>query len=342
MMLRRTVWLMDGAWAPVRLQRCETVRVMEKIKIGISTCLLGEKVRYDGGHKLDRYITETLGQFFEYIPVCPEVEYGLPIPRESLRLMGDPSAPRLVTTRTGIDHTDGMRKWAERKLDELEQKGLSGFIFKSRSPSSGLKGVKVYTPSGMPSHSGVGIFAAAFTRRNPHLPVTDEGRLHDPVLREIFIDSVFVYRRWQQLLQKGGHAKDLVAFHTELKLLLLSHSPKHYGLLGQIVARAGSLNSDELHAAYGSLLMQALRLQATASKNTNVLLHAVGYFKKKLTNEEKEELLEVIETYRKRYLPLIVPVTLINHYIRQYREPYLGRQFYFNPSPVELMLRNHT
>jgi uncharacterized protein YbbK (DUF523 family) len=202
---------------------------MEKIKMGISTCLLGEKVRYDGGHKLDRYITETLGQYFDYVPVCPEVEYGLPIPREALRLVGDPALPRLLTVRTGIDHTDGMLEWAERKLGELEPEELCGFIFKSRSPSSGLRGVKVYTASGMPSHSGTGIFANAFTRRNPLIPVTDDGRLHDPSLRETFIDSAFVYRRWQGLLKKGGQTRDLIDFHTDLKLLILAHSPKHSG-----------------------------------------------------------------------------------------------------------------
>ncbi len=218
---------------------------MEKIKIGISTCLLGEKVRYDGGHKLDRFITETLGRYFEYIPVCPEVEYGLPVPRESLRLLGDPVSPRLVTSRSGIDHTGGMKRWAEKRLDELAHEQLCGFIFKSRSPSSGLKGVKVYTPSGMPSYSGVGIFAAAFTRLNPLLPVIDDGRLHDPDLRETFIDSVLVYRRWQEFLGKEGTAKDLVGLHTDLKLLILAHSPQHYKMLGRIVATAGSNKPEE-------------------------------------------------------------------------------------------------
>jgi uncharacterized protein YbgA (DUF1722 family)/uncharacterized protein YbbK (DUF523 family) len=314
---------------------------MEKIKIGISTCLLGEKVRYDGGHKLDRYITETLGQYFDYVSVCPEVEYGLPIPRESLRLVGDPASPRLLTTRTGVDHTEGMSRWADRRLEDLDHEGLSGFIFKSRSPSSGLKGVKVYTPSGMPSHSGVGVFAAAFTRRNPLIPVTDDGRLHDPGLRETFIDSVFVYRRWQEFLKKGGRAGDLVALHTDLKLLILAHSPRHYSTLGQLVAKAGSANAEELRDSYVSLLMEGLQRQATTSKNTHVLLHSVGYFKKQLTSDEKGELLEIIAVYQKGYVPLIVPITLINHYIRKYQEPYLKRQFYFSPSPVELMLRNH-
>ena len=314
---------------------------MEKIKIGISTCLLGEKVRYDGGHKLDRYITETLGQYFDYIPVCPEVEYGLPIPREALRLVGDPASPRLITVRTGIDHTDGMVGWAQRKLGELEREELCGFIFKSRSPSSGLKGVKVYTDSGMPSHSGAGIFAAAFTRQNPLVPVTDDGRLHDPSLRENFIDSVFVYRRWQELLKKGGRTKDLIEFHTDMKLLVLAHSPKHYTMLGRLVAGAKGIKPAEVRMSYASLLMESLRLQATSRKNTNVLLHGMGYFKKQLTQDEKAELLEIIEAYQKGYVPLIVPITLINHYIRKYREPYLKRQCFFNPHPVELMLRNH-
>lgn len=314
------------------------VEIVEKIKIGISTCLLGEKVRYDGGHKLDRYITETLGQYFEYVPVCPEVEYGLPVPRESLRLVGDPASPRLMTARTGVDHTDGMKRFAERKLDDLEHEELCGFIFKSRSPSSGLKGVKVYAESGMPVRSAVGIFAAAFVGRNPLLPVIDDGRLHDPGLRETFIDAVSVYGRWQGFLKKGGAAKDLVALHTDLKFLVLAHSPKHYSMLGRIVAKARK--PEELDA-YGRLLMEGLRLQASPSKNTNVLLHTLGYFKKLLTRDEKEELLEIIGRYRKGYVPLVVPITLINHHVRKYGEPYLRRQFYFNPHPAELMLRNH-
>jgi uncharacterized protein YbgA (DUF1722 family)/uncharacterized protein YbbK (DUF523 family) len=312
-----------------------------KIRIGISTCLLGENVRYDGGHKLDRYITETLGQYFEYVPVCPEVEYGLPVPREALRLVGDPHSPRLKTVRTGVDHTEGMNRWAETRLDELEREDLSGFIFKSRSPSSGLKGVKVYLPGGGVSRSGAGIFGAAFVRRNPLVPVIDDGRLHDPDLRETFVDAVTAYGRWQKLVKGDGRRKDLVALHTELKLFILAHSPSHYRVLGKLVARAGTENFAGLRDRYGALLMEALRLQATKPKNTNVLLHAVGYFKKRLTRDEKEELLEVIEKYHEGYLPLIVPITLLNHYVRKYEEPYLREQVYFNPHPVELMLRNH-
>jgi len=175
---------------------------MEKIKIGISSCLLGEKVRYDGGHKLDRYITDTLGQFFEWVPVCPEVEYGLSVPREEMHLMGNLGSPRLVTIHTGIDHTEGMLKWAKKKLKELEKEELCGFIFKSKSPSSGIGGVKVYTFSGVPSQKGVGIFGGAFIQYFPLIPVIDEGRLHDPNLRENFIERVFVYKRWKEFLEK--------------------------------------------------------------------------------------------------------------------------------------------
>ncbi|MBC6933918.1 MAG: DUF1722 domain-containing protein, partial [Candidatus Brocadia sp.] len=199
----------------------------EKIKMGISSCLLGEKVRYDGRHKLDRFITDTLGQYFEWVPVCPECEYGLPVPREPLRLVGRPESPRLITIKTGIDHTEKMLQWAEKKLGELEQENLCGFIFKSKSPSSGIVGVKMYTPSGIPSQRGAGIFGGAFMKHFPLIPVIDDGRLHNPQLRENFIENVFVFQRWQKI-QKSKSINDLVEFHTNHKLLMLAHSPRHY------------------------------------------------------------------------------------------------------------------
>lgn len=314
---------------------------MEKIKIGISSCLLGENVRYDGGHQLDRYITDTLGQYFEWVSVCPEVEYGLPVPRETMRLIGDPDSPHLITIRTGVDHTEGMLKYSNKKVKELEREELCGFIFKSRSPSSGIGGVKVYTPSGMPSHRGVGIFGGAFTRYLPLIPVIDDGRLHDPGLRENFIERVFVYKRWQEFIKKGGVIKDLILFHTEHKLLILSHSPKHFSTLGRLVANAKKYQSEELYSEYIKILMEGLSLIATIKKNTNVLLHTIGYFKKQLSANDKQELLEVIENYHKGFVPLIVPITIIKHYVRKFDEPYLKRQYYLNPHPLELMLRNH-
>jgi uncharacterized protein YbgA (DUF1722 family)/uncharacterized protein YbbK (DUF523 family) len=314
---------------------------MEKIKIGISSCLLGNNVRYDGGHKWDRYVTETLEEYFEWVPVCPEVEYGLPIPREAMHLVGEPATPRLVTVRTGIDHTSGMLKWSDKKLKDIENEELCGFIFKSRSPSSGISGVKVYTPSGMPSRRGRGIFGGAFMRHFPIIPVIDDGRLHDPQLRENFIERIFVYRRWKDFLQNNTSIKDLVAFHTEHKLLILSHSPKHLSALGKLVADAKRRDRKELFTEYIRVLMEGIQLIATAKKNTNVLLHIAGYFKKNLSPDDKQELLEIIDQYHRKYVPLIVPIVIINHYIRKFNEPYLQKQFYLHPHPLELMLRNH-
>jgi uncharacterized protein YbgA (DUF1722 family)/uncharacterized protein YbbK (DUF523 family) len=317
------------------------IRAMQKITIGISSCLLGNNVRYDGGHKWDRYVTDTLGVYFEWIPVCPEVEYGLPIPREAMHLVGDPAAPRLVTIRTGIDHTDGMLKWADKKLKDLEHEELCGFIFKSKSPSSGISGIKVYTPSGIPSHKGTGIFGGAFMRHFPLIPVIDDGRLHDPQLRENFIERVFVYRRWKDFLKISTSIKDLVAFHTEHKLLILSHSPKHLSALGKLVADAKQQERKELFTRYMRLLMEGLQFIATAKKNTNVLLHIAGYFRKNLSPDDKQELLEIIDQYHRQFVPLIVPIVIINHYVRKFDEPYLKKQYYLRPHPLELMLRNH-
>jgi uncharacterized protein YbgA (DUF1722 family)/uncharacterized protein YbbK (DUF523 family) len=311
-----------------------------KIRIGVSACLLGKKVRYDGGHKQDPYITGTLGQFFEYVPVCPEVEYGLSVPREPMHLADSVEEPRLVTIHTGIDHTAGMKEWAADKLDELARQGLSGYIFKSKSPSSGMRGVKVYMGSGPPVHRGVGIFAAAFMKRFPLIPVEDEGRLHDPGLRENFIERVFVFERWREFTENKPSLGGLVDFHARHKLLVMAHSPKHLSALGRLVGNAKKYGQD-LGNTYIETLMEGLRLIATSRKNTNVLHHITGYFKKDLTGDEKKELLGVIDWYHRELIPLVVPVTLLNHYARRYDKPYLKGQYFLNPHPVELMLRNH-
>ena len=209
--------------------------VMEtKIKIGISSCLLGNAVRYDGGHKWDRFLTDTLGRYVEFVPVCPEVEAGLGTPREAMRLVGDLNRPRLVTIRSRIDHTDRMTDWADSRVRELEKEDLCGFIFKSDSPSSGLERVKVYDPNGVPVKKGVGLFARAFTDHFPLLPVEDEGRLHDPLLRENFIESIFIWKRWREMGAQGRGRGGLVDFHTRHKMLIMAHSPKQYQALGQV------------------------------------------------------------------------------------------------------------
>jgi uncharacterized protein YbgA (DUF1722 family)/uncharacterized protein YbbK (DUF523 family) len=312
-----------------------------KIRLGISACLLGQPVRFDGGHKLDRFITDTLGKFVELAPVCPEVECGLPVPREAMRLVGDPASPRLVTSRTGIDHTQRMLAWARRRVVELEAENLCGFIFKSDSPSSGMERVKVYNDQGMPAKTGVGLFARAFMEHFPLLPVEEEGRLHDPKLRENFIEAIFTLQRWRDTLARGRTARNLVDFHSRHKLLLLSHSSRHLREMGKLVARQAELSPRELFEGYQTLLLTALRQKTTAKKNADVLYHLLGYFKKDLTGDEKQEVLEIIDHYRQGHFPLIVPVTLINHFVRKYRQPYLHSQHYLNPHPLELQLRNH-
>ncbi|MDW7710042.1 MAG: DUF523 and DUF1722 domain-containing protein [Deferrisomatales bacterium] len=313
----------------------------DRIRLGISSCLLGEAVRYDGQHKLDRYLRDTLGRYVEWVPVCPEVECGFPVPREAMRLVGDPEHPRLVTQRTAVDHTERMLAWARRRVCELEAEDLCGFVFKSGSPSSGMERVKVYTDGGMPEKVGVGLFARALIDSFPLLAVEEEGRLHDPVLRENFVERIFAYRRWRRTAAQGRNRGTLMDFHTREKFLVLSHSPRHYQALGRLVAAAREYPTEELYRRYEELLVDALRLKATPKKNANVLQHALGYFKKQLTPGEKAELLEVIDQYRTQLVPLVVPVTLINHYVRKYDQSYLKLQTYLQPHPVELQLRNH-
>lgn len=314
---------------------------MEKIRLGISDCLLGEKVRYDGGHKLDRFLTETLGEYVEYLPVCPEVECGLGVPRESMRLEGLPESPRLVTVGSGRSLTDRMLNWANKRVRELEGRDLCGFIFKSGSPSSGMERVKVYGANNGARRIGTGLFASVFMRHFPRLPVEDEDRLHDPTLRENFIERIFVLKRWREMLEQGEKLNQLVHFHARHKLIIMAHSTRHLRLMGKLAAEAKGRGLSSVFAEYGKLLMEALKLKATVKKNTNVLQHMMGYFKKQLCGREKMELIDVIGRYYKGDLPLIVPITLIGHYVRKFSQEYLKEQYYLNPHPLELRLRNH-
>ncbi|GFM37778.1 YbgA family protein [Desulfovibrio psychrotolerans] len=326
------------------------VDATDKITLGISACLLGHKVRFDGGHKLDSWLVNTLGAYVRFVPVCPEVEMGLPVPREALRLVGDPQNPRLITVRGGEDFTGRMREWSQERIRGLHDEGLCGFIFKRASPSSGMERVKVYRDvppeeakkAGPPVNAGVGIFAAEFMRAFPLLPAEEEGRLNDPALRENFVERIFVMRRWRQLLQEGMTPGGLVAFHTRHKLLIMSHSVEHYRTMGKLVAGAGTHErAEELAERYQTLLLTAMGREATVKKHVNVLQHVMGYFKKTLTADEKQELLEIIQAYHAGLVPLIVPVTLLNHYVRKYAESYLAGQWYLSPHPLELKLRNH-
>lgn len=311
------------------------------LRLGISRCLLGDEVRFDGGHKRDHFLTDTFGRYVEWVPVCPEVEAGLGTPREAMRLIGDPGRPRLVTIKSGIDHTGALKTMTEKRTEELRALDLSGYVFKKDSPSCGVERVRLYNEHGMPSRHGVGIFARAFIERFPLIPVEEEGRLCDSPLRENFIERVFCYRRYQDLINGGVTRQAVVRFHTVHKYLLLAHSQQHYQVLGRLVGRAEQYRPRDLAVKYGELFMKALAAKATVCKHVNVLQHMLGYFKNRLGTREKAELLGVIGDYHRGLTPLVVPLTLIKHYVQLFDVDYIRDQVYLNPHPKELMLRNH-
>ena len=311
------------------------------IRVGISSCLLGEKVRWNGDHKEDHYVTGTLAQFFEWVAVCPEVEIGLGTPRETIHLVGDPETPRLKTTSTDIDLTNQMLKYAGRKVRELEALHLSGYILKRDSPSCGMQRVRVYSDSAMPAKRGVGVFARVLMDRLPFLPVEEEGRLKDRTLRENFIVRVFCYQRWQEFMAGNWKVGHLVSFHTKHKLLLMAHHEPNARQLGRLVAQGHCLKRGELRDRYANLFFAALRHRSTAPKNAKVLQHILGHFKKQVDASDKKELLAAVEDYRRGWLPLIVPITLIKHYVDKFDIEDIKGQIYLNPHPKELMLRNH-
>lgn len=312
-----------------------------KAKLGISACLLGQKVRYDGGHKRDYFLTETFGRYVEWVPVCPELEVGMGVPRESVRLVGDRNEPKLIAERSGKDWTAQMNSFAAKRAKTLKALELSGYIFKKDSPSCGVGRVRVYESKGIANREGRGLYAGAVMRELPLLPVEEEGRLNDPGLRENFIERVFAYHRWQQLIKEHKSVRALIAFHTGHKFLILAHSVQHYQRLGRMVAEAKKKPLAEAYENYGRIFMEALAVHATAKKHCNVLEHMVGYFSQQLSADERKEFVELIADFRRQLIPLVVPLTLIRHYVKKYDVAYLQEQVYLEPSPKELMLRNH-
>jgi uncharacterized protein YbgA (DUF1722 family)/uncharacterized protein YbbK (DUF523 family) len=298
-------------------------------------------VRYDGGHKRNEFLAETFGNFVRWVPVCPEVEVGLPTPRDSLRLEGSIEAPRMVAPRSGNDITEAMRDFSRSRVEQLGRADLCGYVFKKGSPSCGLFRVRVYNDSGMPQPTGRGLFSDAVTSAWPALPVEEEGRLSNPALRENFVERVFAFRRVKDLFGASWKPRDLVAFHTSHKLQLLSHSPQRHAELGRLVAGAGTADRLELEAAYTSAFMDTLAIPATRAKHTNVLEHALGHFKKVLPPEARALLTESIADYHGELVPLVVPITLLAHHVRLSQIEYLDGQTYLEPHPKELMLRNH-
>jgi len=311
------------------------------LRLGISRCLLGDEVRFDGGHKKDEFLTEVLGRYVEWVPVCPEVEAGLGTPREAMRLVGDIQNPRLVTIKRGTDYTRALEMMTTHRIKQLKDMDLSGYVFKKGSPSCGIERVRVYNEHGMVSRKGVGLFARALTEQFPLIPVEEEGRLCDPALRENFIERIFCYRRWQDLVQSGVTRQALIQFHTIHKYLLLAHHPQQYAVLSGLVGQAYQHRPKELAHLYGELFMKVLAVKATVRKHVNALQHMVRYFKARLGAHEKAELLGVIGDYDHGLTPLIVPLTLIKHYVQVFDVGYIRDQVYLNPHPKELMLRNH-
>jgi uncharacterized protein YbgA (DUF1722 family)/uncharacterized protein YbbK (DUF523 family) len=310
------------------------------IRIGISSCLLGAKVRFDGGHKKDDFLVNTFGRWVKWVPVCPEVEVGMGTPRESIRLLRDGDAVRLVAPKSGRDWTAEMQAYSQRRLAKLVTHDLCGYVLKKDSPSCGMERVKVYGP-GMPTKSGRGVFAEALLAAYPELPVEEEGRLCDPHLRDNFVERVFAHRRVKDLFAGRWTMGQLVAFHTAHKLQLMAHAPKAYETLGRLVARAKQLPRDEVRNTYLREFMAGLKVIATTRRNLNVLLHILGYFRKLLDDAARAELLALIEDYGKGLVPLVVPITLIRHHVRAHGVAYLQGQTYLEPHPKELMLRNH-
>ena len=308
------------------------------IRIGISACLLGDEVRYDGGHKRDAFLTTVLGPFVEFVKVCPEVEIGMGTPREPIHLTERSGIIRLVAVESGVDYTERMDAYAARRADALARERLSGYVLKKDSPSCGMARVNVHRGKGPPARNGVGRFARALLARFPHLPIEEEGRLNDPRLRENFIERVFAYRRLRDLFDSGWALGDVVKFHTAHKLVLLSHSTAAYARLGRLVARAKSMDLDALRDEYTADFMDALAVPATRARHVNVLQHIAGYFRKTLDPASRGELRTAIEDYRQGFVPRVVPLTLLRHHVRQQDIEYLAGQVYLSPHPKELML----
>jgi len=327
----------------------------DPLRLGISSCLLGENVRYDGGHKRNSFLMEILGQYIEWVAVCPEVDIGLGTPRPPIRLerrspaaspdTGEQTgaAVRLLMPDTGDDLTERMADYAERKVDALRSESLSGYVLKSGSPSCGMERVRLYDHNGVPSRDGVGLYAEVLKRRWPHLPIEEEGRLHDPRLRENFITRIFARGRWLQLEAVGLSMHALTSFHARHKYLLISRDPAGAKALGRLLGDAGTSDEgiEDVAAAYERGFHEALQHLPSRGRHTNVLQHLAGYVSDAVDAGDRAELTEAIHGYRAGLVPLIVPVTLLRHYVRRLEIDYLADQVYLQPHPHELMLLNH-
>ncbi|MGY3885549.1 YbgA family protein [Aeromonas aquatica] len=311
---------------------------MYKIKVGISACLLGQEVRFDGGHKRSSFCERDLGAHFDYHPVCPEMAIGLGAPRAAIRLVRRKGEIRAEASNGSFDVTEKLIAFSEQQASRLDF--LSGYILCAKSPSCGMERVRIYGANNEGSaKEGIGLFAKALMEANPLLPVEEDGRLCDPILRENFVLRVFAYHDWQQLCARGITAAALIRFHSRYKYLVLSHASTYYRTLGKLLGNLGKANLQEVADSYIRGLMAALTLRANRRSHTNVLMHLQGYFKRMLTPSQKQELTEAIDKYRVGIFPLLVPLTLLRHHLREHPNPYLAEQVYLNPHPETLRLR---
>jgi uncharacterized protein YbgA (DUF1722 family)/uncharacterized protein YbbK (DUF523 family) len=316
-------------------------KAFPRVTIGISTCLLGENVRYDGGHKRDRFITDTLSKYMTFKAVCPEMGSGMPTPRPPIRLAGNPDDPKVL----GVDDptrdvTHQIERYSKRQVKQLGD--ISGYILKKDSPSCGMTRVKVYPlKGGAAERKGVGVFARCLLNQHPHMPVEDEGRLNDPVLRENFITRIFVYRHWQDLIYDGLTPAALIDFHAQHKYLVMAHSQAAYKRMGQLLSHVPKSALKSVSEQYIDELMTALKRPVNKKGHTNVLQHIMGYLKRNIDSDDKDELATSIERYRQGEIPLVVPITLLNHYFRRHPDPYINKQVYLQPHPEKLGLRNN-
>jgi len=312
---------------------------MNKITLGISSCLLGNPVRHDGSHKKNQYVMESLSSWFEFRAVCPEAAIGLGVPRPAMRLVKTAEGIRMVVSKSPEnDLTDRLIAWSENAVDNMHD--LSGYILKSQSPSCGMERVRIFDHNGVPKKEAAGLFASTLMQAMPWLPVEEEGRLNDPALRENFIQRVYIYHRWQQMIARGISVASLMEFHQRHKLQLLAHNEAMYRQLGRHIAGVNRTNLEDVAQHYLENMMHCMSQRATRKRHTNVLMHVMGYLKHKLSGQDKQELLDTLEQYRTGLLPIVVPLTLLKHHLRVYPDPYIGNQHYLAPYPEALMLRN--
>lgn len=312
----------------------------DSIKVGISSCLLGQRVRFDGGHKRDSYIMSVLAPFFTFVPICPELEVGMGVPRETVRLVGSAETPSMIGVKSGEDWTDRMNRNSKKRVVQSDLREICGYILKKDSPSCGMERVKLYGSSPTPKRIGRGLFVTVLIDQFPLLPIEEEGRLNDAAIRENFIERVFAYHRFQVLFRKRWSRGEVVEFHARHKYLLLAHSPKHYQELGRLVAQIKSLPAAEFRDRYSTVFMEGMAVKATRKKQTNVLMHILGFLRNHLDESDRRSIRDVIDDYHRGLTPLVVPITLLGHYARKHNVSYIVDQVYLAPHPKELMLRN--